>query len=291
MHDKARLILVAAVCLASGACRLDFWRGQPAPPTGQVVATVGDHEITTRDLQTELAGVSVAPTSQKAAQQAALQLIVRRAILADAARAQNVDKDPDFAVRNQRAEQLVLIERLEAKIAKSVPDPSRDEAEQFATDHPDVFDRRKVFTVEQIRFSRPSDPKFIEKIKPINTLDGVAALLTANNIGFLRGSGIIDAVGQDPRLIEVIAKLPPQEVFVFASGNDFVVNQILGTKIVPLKGEIAIKYALALIRRQRTQQAVARGINEILTKGAATVRFNKDYAPRKALASSSPTGK
>ena len=291
MHNWARFILIGTICLASGACRLDFWRSQPALPTGQVVATVGGHEVTTRDLQAELAGVSVAPKMQKAARQAALQLILRRAILADAARAQNVDKDPDFAIRKERADQLVLIQGLETKIAQSVPEPSRDEAAQFITDHPDLFDQRKIFKVEQIRFGRPSDPKFAEKLRPITTLDEVAAFLAANNIGFLRGSGTIDAIQQAPNLVEAIVKLPPHEVFVFASGNDFVVNQIDDTQVVPLKGEIAIKYALALIKKQRTQQAVARGINAILVKGATTVRFNKDYAPPgKVPASSSPTG-
>jgi EpsD family peptidyl-prolyl cis-trans isomerase len=284
MKIRAGLICIVLVSSLLGGCNWQFWKRAPAAaPTGQVVATVGGHEITTRALQAELAGIPVNPKLQKLAEQAALQLIIKRTILADAAVNQGLDKDPDFAIRKERADQVALVQALEAKLAQDVPEPTRDEANQFIADHPDIFDQRKIFTVDQIRFRRPRDPQFAEKIKPINTMDGIVALLNSSNIGFMRGIGTIDAVGQDPRVIEAIAKLPPQEVFVISSGNDFLANQIRDSKVVPLTGEPAVKYALALIKRQRTQQAVSRAMNNLVMRGIQTVRFNKDYAPPPAV--------
>ena len=94
-------------------------------PTGQVAATVGGHEITVRQLQAELSGVpAAAPAAQKAQKQGALDLIVQRTILADAARKQGLDKDPNFILLSERANEALLVQRLQAKIASNVPPPS-----------------------------------------------------------------------------------------------------------------------------------------------------------------------
>jgi EpsD family peptidyl-prolyl cis-trans isomerase len=278
---KAGIGFVCIVLISSmlGGCNWQFWKRAPVAPTGQVVATVGSHEITTRELQSELVGLTISPKMQKAAQQAALQVIIRRTILADAAANQGLDKDPDYVVRKDRADQLTLIQALEAKLARDVPEPTPDEASQYITDHPNLFGQRTVFTVDQIRFRRPNDPTFAAKLKPINTMDGIVGLLNANGIGFMRGTGTIDAIGQDPRVVDAIMKLPPQEVFVINSGNDFLVNQIHETKIVPFTGEPATRYALALIKRQRTQQAVSLAIKDLIQRGFKTVRFNQAFAP------------
>jgi EpsD family peptidyl-prolyl cis-trans isomerase len=273
------IVCVALMSSLLGGCNWQFWKRPPAAPTGQVVATVGSHEITTRELQSELAGITIGPKMQKAAQQAALQVIIRRTILADAAANQGLDKDPDYVVRRARADQLTLIQALEAKLARDVPEPTADEASQYVADHPDLFGQRPIFTVDQIRFRRPSDPAFAAKLKPINTMEGIVGLLNANGIDFMRGTGTIDAVGQDPRVVDAIVKLPPQEVFVITAGNDFLVNQIRETKVVPFTGEPANRYALALIKRQRTQQAVSLALKDLIQRGTKDVRFNQAFAP------------
>lgn len=280
MKIRGGVAVVALLCVSLGGCHWDFWRSHREAPTGQVVATVGAHEITTRDLQSELANVTTTdPKLQKAARDQALQIIVKRTILADAAVAQGVDKDPDFAIRRERADQLSLIEAMEIKIAHNLPPPTRDDAEQYIADHSDLFGQRKIFTVDQIRFHRPNDPSFPEKLKPINTMDGIVALLNANGIAFMRGTGVIDAATQDPRLISAIVKLPPNDVFVIGSGGDLMVNQIVSSKIVPISGEPALNYALAVLKKQRTQDTVNRTMRDLLAKGSKDVRFNKDYAP------------
>ncbi len=279
MNRVVRIVAMLSICLVAGACRYDFWRHHTAAPTGQVVATVGDHEITTRDLQSELVGVTTTdPKLQKAARDQALQLIIKRTILADAASARGIDKDPDFAIRRERADQLTLIQALELKLAHDVPAPTHDEAQQYITDHPDLFGQRKIFTVEQIKFRRPNDPNFANKLKPINTMEGISTFLTANGISFMRGTGQIDAATQDPRLVDAIVKLPPSDVFVIGSGSDLMVNQIRDTKIVPIAGDPAINYALTLLKKQRTEEVVSRTLRDMLAKGSKTVRLNKDYA-------------
>ena len=117
-------MLFALACgsvLALSACDRDA----PKAPTGQVVASVGGREITRRELQTEMTGLTAAtPAIQKEQQKAALQRLVQRAILVNAAKEQGIDKDPAFALLAQRATDAVMVQMLERKVVASVPAPS-----------------------------------------------------------------------------------------------------------------------------------------------------------------------
>ena len=81
--------------------------------------------------------------------------------------------------------------------------------------------------------------------------------------------------------MEAILKLPPREVFTFQGNGVFLINQITATRIEPFTGEPAVAYATALIKRQRTEEALGRKLSDLVTKGKAAVRFNPQYQPSK----------
>jgi EpsD family peptidyl-prolyl cis-trans isomerase len=280
--------LIAVSCLALGACRfpgVPGLSGGGKAPTGQVVATVDGKEITRLDLQAELAGVNTPDAkTRKAAEQQALQMIVVRTILADEARKEQLDKTPDFALQQKRLTDNLLAQTLQNKVAAAVPPPSDEEAQRFIADHPDIFAQRKIFVVDTIRMARPTDPNVIKGLQPLKTLPDVDAYLTANHIEHGRTSGNIDAVGADPRLVDAIVKLPPGEVFLYPANNVLLVNQVRETHVVPFQGDQAQKYALALMKKQRTQEAVSRGLRQTVAAAGKTVRYNDAYKPPAAPA-------
>jgi EpsD family peptidyl-prolyl cis-trans isomerase len=269
---SAHLVLLGAV-LAVSACH----RAPPAP-TGQVAANVGSREITVRELRAELANApAVAPAAQKAQQAAALNVIIDRAILADVARKQGLDKDPNFLLLSQRANDALLVQQLEGKIAASVPAPAHEEVAQFENANPDLFAQRKIFDVEQIRMGQPADPNFVKQLEPLKTLDDIASFLTQNKVPFQRGSATIDALSQNPKLITAIIALPPQEVFIIPSGNLVLVNLIHGTRTEPFTGDAADKYATNYLRAQHTQDAVRKQLGAYVSSAQSTVQIAKDY--------------
>ena len=220
MTTKLQHLVLCSVVLLVSACRFQLPFSSHKQPTGQVVATVGDREITLRQLQAEMRGTQGATVAvQKAQQQAALQFILQRSIFADEAKKEGLDKDPDVILSSARAIDTLLVEKLEANIAASVPTPAVEEINHFENLNPSIFAERKIFDVEQIRMGRPADPNILAKMRPFKTLDEVASFLTQNHIVFQRGLSAIDAVGQSPKLVNAIVSLPPQELFIIASGN------------------------------------------------------------------------
>jgi EpsD family peptidyl-prolyl cis-trans isomerase len=249
-------------------------------PSGQVVATVNGREITQRELQVEMAGRTAAtPAAQKAEQQAALDRIVRRLILSNAAAEQGLDKEPNFAILNERAKQTLLIQLMESKVAASVPAPSNEEVTQFIQANPNIFADRKLLDVDQIRTPRPGDQKIIKDMQPLKTLDEIAAYLTQNQIPFQRGTNVMDTVGQEPKLVNAVMALPPHEVFIVSSGNEIMINQIRQSRVQPFVGPDAIRYASSLLRRQHIQEAVTKKVGRLVMEGRKTVTVSKQFAP------------
>ena len=270
-------ILLAVACgsvLALSACGDDA----PKAPTGQVVASVGAREITRRELQAEMTGLTAAtPAIQKEQQKAALQRLVQRAILVNAAKEQGIDKDPSFALMAQRATDAVTVQMLERKAVASVPAPSNEEVAQFIQTNPDMFAQRKLFDVEQIRMPMPSDPKFIKQLEPLKTMDEIAAFLAAQNVSFQRGANVMDARGQDPKLLKSIIALPPGEVFILSSRSEVFFNQIRNTRLLPFEGKEATQFALNSLKAQRTREVVARQLRGYLTKAQPSVRLSAEF--------------
>lgn len=276
--------LVAVSCLCLGACKfpgIPGLAGAGKAPTGQVVATVEGKEITRLELQAELAGLNTPdPKVRKAAEQQALQMVITRTILADEARKEQIDKTPDFALQQQRTTDTLLAQSLEAKLANAIPTPSDEEAQRYMSDHPDIFAQRKIFVVDMIRMATPTDANVINGLKPLKTLPDVEAYLTANKIEHGRSTGNIDAAAVDPKLVDQILKLPPNEVFLYPGPKGIIlVNQIRETHVVPFEGEQATKYAVAVLKRQRTQEAVSNRLRQIVADAAKTVRYNDAYKP------------
>ena len=278
--------LLASVVL--GGCHLGGG-GSGKAPTGQVVATVGDREITLRELNAETPPVTNPDLrARKSAQLTALENIVARTVLAKAAVDQGVDKTPEFTLMKQRALDTLLAQSLESKIAGQVPKVTRDDADRFIVAHPDIFSQRKVWSIDQLRMARPSDPTLIKRLEPLKTLPDIEALLNQEKIPFQHSTGNLDAVGADPRMIDAITKLPPGEVFVIPSNDALLVNQIKDTKIVPFTGPQSVEYATQVVTRQRTSDAVQRQVSAIFAKAKPSVHFNRDYAPPTGAAPGAP---
>lgn len=229
---------------------------------------------------------AVTPAAQKAARQAALDRIVRRLILSNAAAGEGLDKEPNFAILNERAKQALLIQLMESKIAASVPAPSNEEVTQFIQTNPNIFAERKLLDVDQIRAPRPNDPNIIAKMVPLKTLDEIAAFLTQNRITFQRGTNVMDTVGQDPKLVNAIMALPPHEIFIVSSGNEIMMNQIRESRVQPFIGPNAVRYASGLLRQQHIREAVTKKVDRLVMAGRKSVVLNKEFTatPPRALA-------
>jgi EpsD family peptidyl-prolyl cis-trans isomerase len=282
--------LAPLACVALVACHIPGLPGGSKAPSGQVVATVDGEEITLSELRAELAGAPNAPNAQaaKLMEEAALRQIIIRHIMAKAAHDQQLDKTPAFAIEKDRANQNLLTQALQRQIASTATAPSRADAENFVSAHPTMFAERKLLTVDQIRMARPKTEEDLKAFLPLKTLPEFETLLNQKNIQFQRTASVIDTASTDPGMVAQIEKLPAGEVFMVPANGMVLANQIRESRPAPFTGDVAVNYAMGVLRSQRTQEAVAKGVENLIKGKASTVKYNDAYKPTQPLIPNKP---
>ena len=280
MSANIRRLALVSACLALGACKFPGLGGHAKAPTGQVVATVDGEEITFRELQMEMGSLNVKdPKQRKALEQAALQAIVNRKVMAKAAEKDGLDKTPDYAMQKKKADDLLLAQTMQAKFASSVPPPTSDQAKQFVATHPEMFQDRKIFDLDQVQIQGPVSQDKLDGLKPIKTMEALETYLTSNNLVFRRGSAELDSLVLDPRLTQAITQLPADDMFVIPAQNVVTVNHIVRTRTQPVGGDEAVKLATTILTNQQRQVAVNRQMGLIIGAAASKISYNPAYQP------------
>lgn len=274
MFDK-RLFLVAAP-LALAACG-----GKADAPTGQVVASVNGEEITTTDLESELSGATApTPEGQKNLQRMALENIINRTILAQAAEAEGLAKGPEFAVLERKAKQAALVELLQRNLGKTIPQPGSEEIENFISDNPSMFANRKIFVVDQIVVPQANE-QLLKALQPVKTMAEAQAVLQKFNVKSNKTVGVIDALTIPPQAAQQIAALPPDEVFIIPANGAIRINHVRSSQVDPITGAQAQSVAKEILSRQRGQTAMQSALGDRIKAGRANVKYNDAFAPPK----------
>lgn len=258
---NTRITLLAGLALALAACA----DKQPLPD-GQVVATIDGKDITIHELNAEVALLRASEsTPRKLVEQVALARVIERKMLTNEARKRKLDASPQFLLARSRAEEGLMVQALQADIQSKVPAPTREAAQKFIEDNPQVFADRKLFTVDQIQFLQPETFDTLP-LKEARTMSDVEAILLQANIEFRRAPQQIDTLVVNPRLTDEIIKLTSvasPEPFMFidqpanAIGPVVFINNVTAIKSQPFIGERAINYALAVLRQQEIQKRLA----------------------------------
>ncbi|MGL6042302.1 MAG: hypothetical protein ACRC1J_00090 [Sandaracinobacteroides sp.] len=259
---RAVLLLAAATLAIAGCDKLGLGGGTPK---GQVVATLDGQEITVLEVNSELAGTTIPPQmSRRDAEKQALDNIITRRMLAKAAEERELDKRPEFLLQERRGAEQLRVQSLARDIASKVVTPTRDEAEKFKSENPNLFAERKIFTLDQIQFLRPDN---IDKLglESATTMVAVEEILRGANIPFRRQPAALDTLSANPAFVKevmgVLAK-KPDELFMFATRPQgapapvVLVNQVKETRVQPFTGDKAREFAVNFLRNERVQNAL-----------------------------------
>lgn len=264
------------VFVALGALALAGCDSSDAP-TGQVAATLDGQEITVSQVGSELAALGV-PQDQANPDLAnrALDAAINRKILANEARERGLDKTPAGALAIERAQEAALVDMLRRELQSQSPRPSDDEARQFISDNPGMFANRFVTVVEQIVVPQ-INRQLLQQMGPIDTLDGIRALLDRNNVQYQTTMGSVDSLTVAPNVARQLVDLGVGEVYVLPQGNGARINAIVSRKTYPISGEQSINLAREMLSQQRSQGQVQSVFQSVLDEKKQNVRYADQY--------------
>lgn len=248
---------------------------------GQVVANVDGEDITIHELNAELAGMPIANDAQRdVAKRVVLQRLIDRRILADFAREKKLDESPEFELQRHRAEEQILVNLLERQATAKLAPTTRDDAQRFMAQNPQMFAQRRIYNLDQLLFDMPRDTGLLRAMQPLKSLEEIQALLDRNNIRYQRVGGRLDAAKAPPKLLAAIQKLPAGEVFAVPMGSKVLAAKIVGTSVVPFEGEEALAAAQRAAASQRLQSAITRELDPVIKKGRGGVKYQAGFEPK-----------
>lgn len=260
---KGRVAIVAtALVLSLAACG----EKDAKLPEGQVVATIDGKDITIHEINAELAGVRAPEdTPRKFLEQVALARVIERKMLAEEARKLKLANTPQYLLSKARAEETLLVQALQGDIQNKVPRTTREAAQKYIEENPQVFGERRLFAIDQIQFLRPAN---LEKLPlaSAKTMGEVERILIDANIEYRRAPQQVDTLTINPKLTTEITRItnsPNPEPFMFidqpqgAAGPVVFINNVTGSKLQPFVGERAITYAENILQQQNIQKKLA----------------------------------
>jgi peptidyl-prolyl cis-trans isomerase C len=272
--------LYRAALLAGGLLLLAGTAACNKKPSDQVVAVVNGEEISMQELNAELGNVKLPEgVDKKMVQAQLLQRLVDRRVLAQSAKEQGIDKDPNFIVEQRRMNEALLVDKLAKRTADSIPVPANAEVDKYIAANPSLFAARQIYTIDQIAFPMPADPKQLKALEPAKTMDAVATTLKAMNIPFRRGAQKVDSGSVPPEQMQRILSLPKTEPFIIPQGNAVTVNLIVGDEAAPLPTEQARPTAVRVLRSQKLAQQGEARLKE--AKAKAKIEYQPGFEPPK----------
>jgi EpsD family peptidyl-prolyl cis-trans isomerase len=255
-----------AVVLAAGCSSGD---------TGKdVAARVGGEKITNAQLDTELRLAGARDPSDPKLRQAALEEIIARKVLAQAARNEKLDKAPEAIVLKAASIESFEAGLVRRHLLSAVPEPTKAEVDAFVREHPQMFERRTGYLIDQLSVPAQRTPELIEALRPTKTLEEVEAVLRARRIDYRRSLQSLDTLRGEPQLSAAIEKLPPGEPFVLPDAGGFTVNRVRDSTVQPLTGEKAQAVAKELLLGQRRAKALRERLDKLK---AEKVTYGKGF--------------
>src|SRR3546814_6815938 len=98
-------------------------------------------EITPQESNAELGSRPIPEgVDKKVIQQAALQRLVERRLLAQAARDDELDKTPDYLLRERQLRDALLVQLMGQRAERALKVPGQQEIDKFIADNPLMFE-------------------------------------------------------------------------------------------------------------------------------------------------------
>jgi EpsD family peptidyl-prolyl cis-trans isomerase len=256
-------------------------------PTGQVVAIVNGEEITQSELNAEISSLGIPPTGDKQEiRRQILQQLLDRRLMAQIAQEEGFDKNPDFLSRERRLREELLVQMYSQKIAETVGVPDQAAVKKYLTENPGKFAERAVYSVDQIAFDYPADPRVLKALEADKTLEDVERTLTGFKVKYVRGPNSLDSISVPAQAMKQILGLPPGEPFVVPAQGKVTVSVITGKRpvqtteqeVAPLAAQEIRTGSLAKVLQSRLEEA----------RATADISYQGGLAPAKPTPAAKP---
>jgi peptidyl-prolyl cis-trans isomerase C len=249
--------LTLALTLALAGC------GDKTAPAkkGQALANVNGEEITVLQLNEEM---------QRAG--------VPAELLEHAALGEKLDRDPKVMQAIERTRSLIVAEAyLQKRLAKAAP-PTPAEVEAYYKEHPEFFDKRQQFSMEQLMLAAGDmTPEVRAAADGARSLEEVAVWLDAHGIKYGRAQVTRSTAELGPALSKKLLALPKGQLFSVREGGRAMLLSVAEVRAAPVPLTVAAPQIARFLVARKSKELAAAEVAR-LRKGAKIEYLNKELA-------------
>lgn len=236
MRTSARwlfLFLIAASITLSACGK----KSEAKKSDTQVVAIVNGDEITIHQVNFQLSRMGQMNEAQaKAESKKVLTRLIEMQLLKQQAIDQKLDKNPVLLQALEASKDQMLAQAyLETMMAK-VPKPSNSDVDGFYKSHPELFENRRVFRLQEIVVNLDQS-KFAEveaSIKNIKGISEIAAWLKEKKYPFNANAAVKEAETLPSDMLKKLQALKDGEMLILPTGGALHIINLAASQTVPI---------------------------------------------------------
>lgn len=203
----------------------------------QVVATVNGEEITIHQVNFQLARMGQMSEAQgKVAAKQVLTRLVEMQLLKQKAIETKLDKDPAVLQAMESSKDQMLAQAYLEKLMTKTPKASTAETDTFYKEHPELFENRRVFRLQEliVSVSKDKSAETETSLKAIKGINEIATWLKDKNLPFTINSNVKAAEQLPLELLKKLQVLKDGEVLIVATVNGLNVVHVAASQVVPI---------------------------------------------------------
>jgi EpsD family peptidyl-prolyl cis-trans isomerase len=250
--------LLLAIAIAGGCGRKD--EGD-AKATTQVAAKVNSEEITVHQINHVLArNPNVKPEAAFEAKREILGRLIDQELAKQEAITAKLDRSPNVLQAIEAARTEILARAHLEKITSAQLKPTEEEVKKYYVEHPELFSRRRIFSIEEIQIERREDiaAGLREQVAKARSLQDITAWLKSRDVKFGVNRGVRAAEQIPLELLPKLQEMKDGAIQVFETREGlFQVIRIAASKQDPVEEATAAPRIQQFLFNQRSSEAIA----------------------------------
>ena len=278
-------LFVAMLAVCSGIAGCDD-QGKDAESASQVAAIVNGEEITVHQINDLLAKRTNVPDQDDVKiKQAVLEQLIDQQIAIQQAMEAKLDRSPKVMRAMEAAKKEVLARAYLEHLIDSAPQRfewdarNQEEIRKYYNDHPELFEQRRVFTIEEINFVAADD--VVAELRQYASgnagMQEIADWLKARDVKFEAKRGVRAAEQISLNILPVAQTLNQGEIRLFVLGDDrYQVLRVVNSREAPVDEETAAPRIQQFLANQQSTQLLTTEMKRV--RQAAEIEYLGEFA-------------
>ena len=275
--------LLLAVTITPGCGKTDQ---RETKATTQVAAKVNAEEITVHQVNNILArNPNLKPEVAGDVKREILNRLIDQQLAKQEAIENRLDRSPNVVQAIEAARSEILARAHLEKIAAAQPRPTEEEIKKYYVEHPELFARRRVFSIEEILVAPQAGlaAGLREQVAKSQSMQDVAGWLKSRDAKFAVNSGVRAAEQIPLELLPKLQEMKDGAIQLFEPGDGRIdVIRIVASKPAPVDEATAMPRIQQFLVNQRSSEAAAKEMKRL--KDKAQIAYVGEFAGGAAAA-------